>query len=436
MNCRYCGELNPEDATFCKKCGKRLDGQAVCPSCGKVVPADGDFCIFCGARLSPENVAMPNNATAPAAEAAKTAADNDKPRGIFRLISTICAGVSALLALIFVFCIGSSSNLNFGSDIGGLPMTGVSIFYYFGDAYSAISEGSGGLDSLGLEWQAAVGTAFCAIGILGTIACFIITAVRIVKMLIKKSSGNAIGFSAATYISFVCCAALFMVCGACVMSASGITIGLYLNGATVAGMVLGGIFLVASVVFDCLSRGVNIKLGEYILNICQSVVPAICIAVLVPLFGMGVAMIGNVQGTGNFGLGPVFQIFDTISVPDAEYRAKKVDFITSSACAIAAVMVMFICCVLFVIAQARTYKNVGYRTRGTGKTMYAIAGGLSVAVGVLMIISSTRLARWAMEGSAAIVATVPVFIIIFGLLLCIYPIIFAIIGFKIRKKAE
>lgn len=123
----------------------------------------------------------------------------------------------------------------------------------------------------------------------------------------KKSSGNAIGFSAATYISFVCCAALFMVCGACVMSASGITIGLYLNGATVAGVVLGGIFLVASVVFDCLSRGVNIKLGEYILNICQSVVPAICIAVLVPLFGMGVAMIGNVQGTGNFGLGPVFK---------------------------------------------------------------------------------------------------------------------------------
>ena len=99
-------------------------------------------------------------------------------------------------------------------------------------------------------------------------------------------------------------------------------------------------------------------------------------------------------------------------------------------------MVMFICCVLFVIAQARTYKNVGYRTRGTGKAMYAIAGGLSVAVGVLMIISSTRLARWAMEGSAAIVATVPVFIIIFGLLLCIYPIIFAIIGLKIRKKAE
>ena len=69
MNCRYCGELNPEDATFCKKCGKRLDGQAVCLSCGKVVPADGDFCIFCGARLSPENVAMPNNATAPAAPA-------------------------------------------------------------------------------------------------------------------------------------------------------------------------------------------------------------------------------------------------------------------------------------------------------------------------------------------------------------------------------
>ena len=35
MKCVFCGTDNPDGALFCKKCGKRQDGMATCPSCGK-----------------------------------------------------------------------------------------------------------------------------------------------------------------------------------------------------------------------------------------------------------------------------------------------------------------------------------------------------------------------------------------------------------------
>lgn len=53
MDCKYCGTPNPEDAVFCKECGKRLDGMKVCPSCGKMIPEDGKFCLYCGFRMEP-----------------------------------------------------------------------------------------------------------------------------------------------------------------------------------------------------------------------------------------------------------------------------------------------------------------------------------------------------------------------------------------------
>lgn len=48
MNCPSCGTENIEDAVYCMRCGRRLDGTAECPNCKKRIPAEAEFCIYCG----------------------------------------------------------------------------------------------------------------------------------------------------------------------------------------------------------------------------------------------------------------------------------------------------------------------------------------------------------------------------------------------------
>ena len=50
MNCKFCETENPDSAVYCKQCGKRIDGNTVCPVCHKLTP-DAVFCTECGARL-------------------------------------------------------------------------------------------------------------------------------------------------------------------------------------------------------------------------------------------------------------------------------------------------------------------------------------------------------------------------------------------------
>ena len=38
MNCPSCGTENIEDAVYCMRCGRRLDGTAECPNCKKARP--------------------------------------------------------------------------------------------------------------------------------------------------------------------------------------------------------------------------------------------------------------------------------------------------------------------------------------------------------------------------------------------------------------
>lgn len=51
MYCKYCGYENEEDAVFCIRCGKKLDGKLICPSCGIENEEDARFCKECGAEL-------------------------------------------------------------------------------------------------------------------------------------------------------------------------------------------------------------------------------------------------------------------------------------------------------------------------------------------------------------------------------------------------
>ncbi len=50
--CPQCGELQPENAVFCLKCGARLiAGKTICPRCGERIPR-GRLCLHCGFMLT------------------------------------------------------------------------------------------------------------------------------------------------------------------------------------------------------------------------------------------------------------------------------------------------------------------------------------------------------------------------------------------------
>ncbi len=52
MECRSCGDENPDDAVFCGGCGASLAAVADCPECGAENPAGKKFCNACGHALS------------------------------------------------------------------------------------------------------------------------------------------------------------------------------------------------------------------------------------------------------------------------------------------------------------------------------------------------------------------------------------------------
>ena len=42
MECKKCSAVNPEEAVFCRNCGKRLDGKVSCPACDAMNDEDSD----------------------------------------------------------------------------------------------------------------------------------------------------------------------------------------------------------------------------------------------------------------------------------------------------------------------------------------------------------------------------------------------------------
>ena len=148
MNCPSCGTKNIEDAVYCMRCGRRLDGTAECPNCKKRIPAEAEFCIYCGKNIE-ELAASDGSLTAvvgsqtsdgsPAARAEKesTAAAekqalNEKARHILTLCAAACSLAMAVTALVFVFFTGVSA-------VSGFTHLDCDLFYYFGTAYEEIA---------------------------------------------------------------------------------------------------------------------------------------------------------------------------------------------------------------------------------------------------------------------------------------------------------
>ena len=152
------------------------------------------------------------------------------------------AVLSALIGFIFVFFIGNDVSAGVGGVTAGLG-GGYNIFYFFGDVYKNIEST---LESSGLA--AVAGTVCSALALAATVILFIATAVRYVRKLLKLTQKSATGLAAATFFSYAFGVALFMMCVGGSAEMEGGNMVVTVNGATVAGLVLGGLFIAASAV--------------------------------------------------------------------------------------------------------------------------------------------------------------------------------------------
>ena len=453
MLCNYCDTPNPEGAVYCKHCGRRLDGMALCSFCGSLTPADGDFCVRCGSNRNAPVYFMKERATASAvgeprgrreeklpsaprergevsARAIAQPALREKRRSIFSLISLICGALSALAAFVFTFLIGTQLGLGAGGVSTGVDLGGYDIFYFFGEAYQ--SNPLLGMDN---TIGAVCGTVASVLALGGTAACFILTYIRFTKVLRKQTQKSVLPYAAATFAAYAAGTALFSLCATMGTEIVGVSTSMALNGATIAGIVICAVLLVAAVVFAALAEGIPAGVPGYIFHTMCKGCGAVFALVALAVVGSGVAFvkISSVDGAYSYG---ILELFSALL---GVYDLDNPDFVAAYNGCLALSVVTFVAAVaagvFIVLSIVKNFHSWSGDCTQKGNIFGIVGGVCSIAAGVGACVCSSVYAQFLGEAYSANVLC-PVFVIVFGVLACAVAIVNAALSKKFASKAE
>lgn len=264
MECKYCKTLNADDATYCKNCGKRLDGKKNCPACGAFIEEDSVYCNVCGARVDGKVVCKNcgtvhdgtycpqcGGKTVQADLKTKKRADavseksKDKTINILNYISLACGITLAALSVIFVCLIGVK--LSGAEGLTEAENTTIGIFDYFGKEFQDIKDvldaGGTAISSAykaALYLPAITGLVSLVVSLAGTVGFAITAAVKCIINIVKKNNKNATLWVLLAFGFYMFGVSMIMSINAANISSSptGVDAGAYFNEATIAGIVL------------------------------------------------------------------------------------------------------------------------------------------------------------------------------------------------------
>ena len=365
MNCPFCGTENTDDSLYCKKCGRKMSGTVTCPACGASAPADGEYCTRCGAKL---------NTHAPAQ------AEREKPhpaawRQVLVTVGNALAVFAALASVIFLFCLGCENGITDTGDMW-LDLSGRNIYYYFGevyrDLYNIFTTSTPVLVGAAGYTFAIAGTLLSAGMIVSVSVLFILTLVRFVRSFSGKG-GSVTAMAAKTYFVYLAFSLLFLALHAVQTifpdDVSGLSYHASLNGATVAGIVIGAVGILAAAVLNAIAR--EEKIGkERILQLSFSGVCLLLVTAVFALLSGAVVGIGATDGeysiVSKFGLLIAYQVISvngnvTTYAPamsDAEYAVYEANQTTVAACSVLGFVFLVVLFLLLAVLASSLVKNI------------------------------------------------------------------------------
>lgn len=389
MQCKCCATENPDDAVFCKACGKRLDGTSVCPECAMTIPADSAFCPYCGVKQNVSVAGMRRDVSS----ASETAVAADKKPlnagGLLGCISAWAAAALSMVSLIFVFLTGVVMTRS-GIE---RDRTSENIYYYFGDAYrdadkllQALTGGNGytGFSETCLKVCAGLGTVISVLTLIAvctfSVTCLVLSARR----LAGKSDRTGGAFAVAAYLSYVVGAVLLLSlnnCEATYYSAVGyLSVKVALNGATVAGIVLGAVCAAAYTGCAIARRGKKLSGQQSVMRLILCAAGAAVSVVIVILCARPALGVNADDMTGmenaSVGVPYLVQLIATLCAGEAAYaRALNAEAVAAYSVTAFIMLAFTLISALLVI-----YGYVKGAARGEGKA--------PLGASVLLVISA------------------------------------------------
>ena len=475
--CPSCGKLVADEGKFCPFCGQRLaQPQTEMPraplyAASQVPPAPTQAASLpalpqtqayrapaqprpaadgWSAPAQPSGYGSPYYG-APAARPARQRMPAERLKGILKTVADGLAAFGALLAFVFVFLIGGNltgyipdgSPDGIQSSIFPLLQGDWNIFSCFGDSYSAMADaaeafGTNSFVKYAYDINAALSIVIAALTLAGVAACFIFAAVRYVRVLTHKTEKSVFGPAMATFVVFVA--------GACLLGAlmaervymatadySAATVEEFevvANGATVAGIVLGAIAVLAAMAMNAVIKAHSCGARSLVLNgVGGGLIAAFALVAIGVAsggyFGYGV----SANGVGTSVSYGIYSFMESIATGSLSDDRNYVDmFNGEQAIIIIMVFVAIIFAALAVCALASLLDLAAVKSRRTLVFTYS-AGACGIVLGVLQLVSSSIYFDW-LSVSATLSVTVPVVIMVFSALMIIGAGVYTVLSRK------
>ncbi len=401
MKCPYCGAENPEGATFCKSCGRRMDGMALCPNCQRLTPADGIFCIHCGSNRNALPLKIPTPASRvsspkkverkeEAREETVFVPDESKAHKILGIVAFALSCLTILVSVVFTFLIGATPQIGVGGGDYPTEVAGFNLYYYFGDVFTLFNESASEATAMYGMVGPVMGTLSVTLSLIGILVVLGFSVKAIVGYVQKKEE-SVTKYAALSYFVYLAAAVLFMLNIFTNVTSQGVSIGLGLDGATIAGLVLGGVFLLANVVLDAVRRGIVGDVRSYGLQSGLSSGLLVLGIVALAFVGGPLFTIASGEIATSYGITEFFGLLLTFA---ARYYPLSADlwseFVVNYVGSLIMVILSLLCLIAFLVCFAFLAKELlgdfGFGLRKKAPLYGILAGSYALLAGIFELV--------------------------------------------------